>query len=105
MKTLQGHSVRGPSVLNPLFFRNFAHGLPRGRQAQRRGHRPGSPAASQSGSPGKRRRGWEGAGGRGQMLVQGPASPTLHHRSRSKRFYMQKEEATCRNDTISSESS
>ena len=58
MKTLQGHSVRGPSVLNPLFFRNFAHGLPRGRQAQRRGHRPGSPAASQSGSPGKRRRGW-----------------------------------------------
>ena len=45
-----------------------------------------------------------GVGG-GQMLVQGPASPTLHHQSRSKRFDRQKEEAMCRNGTVSSESS
>ena len=77
MKTLQGHSVRGPSVLNPLFFRNFAHGLPRGRQAQRRGHRPGSPAASLSEwVTGKEE---EGRGGGGGDARQGQKSAeTLH---------------------------
>ena len=47
---------------------------------------------------------WEGVGG-GQILARGPASPTLHHQPRSKRFERQKEEATCRNGTVSSESS